>query len=168
MSVKIVTGDLFEEIKLVSPTVDLIVIPHVVNNCRVASAGFVRPLYSAFPDAYTEYMESSQELGTNSYWRDGRILVVNMMAQDKFPSSTRRRAVHYGHLARCMVLAALHIRKCLDTIHPQKAEIHCPKFASGIGGADERIVQEFIESLWKMYPVTIYELSAATEGKNAN
>jgi O-acetyl-ADP-ribose deacetylase (regulator of RNase III) len=172
--VKYVQGDLFSLLPYTLPTTKIIA--HVCNDVGAWGSGFVVPLGKKFPEAERAYREwaingqhhlarpnSQFELGNYQLVKvngdipqadgtsSGPVYVANIIGQHstitRSPSGTK--PIRYSALATAMA----HIGENWD------AEIHCPKFGSGLAGGNWELIEELIKELWvaKGLLVTVYE-----------
>jgi len=130
-------GDLFEFVTCGDT------ILHVCNNQGGWGAGFVIPLAERYPRTREVYMEEYTGFGSlgtiqlvhNGY---GNPMVVNLIAQDGFPSINRRRALSYDALCICFEKVVTHCAPC---------RIVMPKIGAGIAGGNWRIIETMIQEI---------------------
>lgn len=169
-AIKYVEGDVTE-----AQSTKHIYIPHVCNDIGGWGRGFVLALSSKWTAPERDYRkaaESGLQLGQviDSIAESGRVYVANMVAQHGTSSGTfsveveradgggsgffsPRPPIRYGALAKCM-------RHVAALAKQTGAEIHAPRFGSGLAGGDWNVIESMILELWSDagIPVTIYDL----------
>ena len=118
---------------------------HVCNNGHVMGSGIALEIKNRIPEAYTEYMNGSNNLGTITECRK----VINMVAQDGYGKGIRH--LNYGALARCLMFAKMRLI-------PVEYVIPYNMGADRAGGGWE-IVKEMVEFFLLPNNITIVELS---------
>jgi len=166
--IKYIVGDLFEAI---SGNDKRIVIPHIVNSVGGWGSGFVLPLAKHFPMSEQEYRKWYKDgeiesygdivpfqLGKVQFVYGGRcITIANMVGQEGTGLGIDGRPpIRYSALAECM-------QEVAENARVRRAEIHAPKFGSGLSGGDWSFIEELIKECWCDcdIPVTIYSLEEA-------
>ena len=175
---KEIKGNLFDYIDNTDSDTTII-IPHCVNDLKLAGSGIIVPMFKRFPEAKTEYFKSNQVLKDTSYAYVGdnsrfeflpRFLICNMCAQTGIKSKStgpRDKVVEkpgrYAALVHCMedVKFTMSLFSDLEEcrilgIQPPKIEIHSPRFCSDRSGLDWKFVRELIEEIWCDYDTYIY------------
>lgn len=166
LSYRSVSGDLFDSINNYINAGNSgcsIVVPHVCNNINLFGAGFA----AAISDHYPIVKENFHLLGNKailgqtqfvSVYKDKKfgheLIFANMIAQNGVASHTNRRPINYAALCKCMVSVAAHIKQRDSS--ESKAQIHAPKFGSGLAGGNWLFIQDLIADIWKDFPVVIY------------
>ena len=149
---KIIKGNLFENIPEQKP----VVIAHVCNTLGKMGAGFVIPLAEHFPKVRERYLALGEwRLGHTQIVQvenDSNIWVANMIAQQGVGhDAAGRPPIRYVALVDCM-------REVARYVH--NGQVICPKFGSGLAGADWSFIESLIQEIWidAGIPVTVFEL----------
>jgi len=146
-----VNGDLFDYIQEAKYRDVPTVIPHICNNIGAWGSGFVVPLGEHFPIAKKVYLAKHNgiiglRLGEVQFpLVDENIYVANMIAQDGISSrSTGDRSRVNAKPIRYAALC-----DCLEQINKQfkGADIHAPKFGSGLAGGNWEFIEELIDEI---------------------
>jgi hypothetical protein len=181
--IKYVKGNLFE---LLPQDNCSKIIPHVCNDIGGWGSGFVVPLGKKWPHAEASYREwhsrgftcspvgLSKDLAIEGYIRpvvsfmlgevqfvqveqlpeSGMIEVANMIGQHE-TIATNPKPIRYAALAKAMWLVDWRAKQLKSETSPP-AEIHCPKFGSGLAGGNWEFIEELIKEIWADLSVTIY------------
>lgn len=162
--------DIFDTSKLCIKAQDIgtsIIIPHVCNNIDLFGAGFASAIASKYPivkdnyhllgkkflkdhPGYVQYIDVEKE---NKYTR--KITVANMIAQNGVRSYKNPRPLNYAYLVKAMVDIKGYIIKNFNSENP--AEIHTPKFGSGLAGGNWDFISCLIEDIWGNIKVVVHE-----------
>ncbi len=161
--IKVIKGDLFKNLPVTLEN-EITYIFHICNAQKQWGAGFVIPLERAFPgckDSYKKHIDflikyNREPLGTCDFisFLDG-IVVCNAVAQDNSGKRTKRLVNYAAMSASMKVLRDVILEDIKQGLSPR---IICPRFAVGIGGGSQEVVDDFIEWHWGDLDVTIYEL----------
>jgi len=125
---------------------------HIVNNHGVMGAGVAKALaekWSKVKNCYLVWSLPAKdiedvalpfELGQNQYVKvEDNVVVVNMVAQDGFPTREKPRATDYDALRKCLT-------KIAEKALVYKSKVILPAIGIGLGGAEPeeilKIVQE--------------------------
>lgn len=131
------------------------VIIHVANNRRAWGAGFVLALSQRWEAPEKAYRTAPElRLGDCQIVEvEPGLFVANMVAQDGFPSASRRCALDYEALAVCLEIVAIFAVQL-------GAEIVMPRIGCGIAGGSWELVSEVVERelCARGLLVTVYDL----------
>lgn len=117
------------------------IIIHQVNCKGVMGAGFAKQVKDKYPQLFKDYRErcmmldSTELLGTNYYYEDENIIIVNMFSQNNY--GTEARQTNYEAMAICLDK----IRK----MYPTQAIVAPYRIGCGLGGGDWNIVSKLLE-----------------------
>lgn len=139
-------------------------LPHVCNNINLFGVGFANAIGDAYPTVkqnfhmlgnkaklgYVQYVTVTQNKNT-----EHRLIVANMIAQNKVVNEKNPRPLNYEYLMKCMIDVRSQIANIQKT-YDEKIEIHCPKFGSGLAGGNWDFINELINDVWKDIPVFVY------------
>jgi hypothetical protein len=138
-----------------------IVIPHVCNNVNAFGAGFADALSNRYPVVKANFhVNGSQQLSktqfviANSINRN-RLVVANMIAQNGIINSKNKRPLHYPSLVKCMYSVKQYINN-ISSDQEFDAEIHAPKFGSGLAGGNWNFIADLIDDIWSNIDTYIY------------
>ena len=151
---KIIQGDIIAAFK----AGEIHVLVHQVNCQRVMGAGLAKQIKQAFPQHYTDYMQTTPRLGGSviTCLPDGDIYVVGIYGQDRYG-----KGLHTNYQA-----LADGLDKLVGGISPaniQRTRIGIPyKLGCGLAGGDWGVVQDIIESVEQRYNTefSIYKLGS--------
>jgi O-acetyl-ADP-ribose deacetylase (regulator of RNase III) len=138
---------------------------HIVNNLGAWGAGFVLAISNKWRKPELEYRRAGIQLGAIQVVDvEPDVSIINMCAQDGLPSRTRRRAVDYEALAKCLDTArsvVLFPRGSQGT----KGSVHMPRIGCGIAGGEWSEVEPLIiENLVHHgIDVTVYDFEEAVK-----
>jgi O-acetyl-ADP-ribose deacetylase (regulator of RNase III) len=127
-------------------------IVHINNNLGTWGGGFVLAVSDKWPVARRVYIDEKDYLlgDIQIVPVEDDILVINMIAQDDFPTNEFPVAVDYEALADCF----WEISKRL----PREYTIHAPRIGTGIAGGDWGEIESVIHRELSDYNVIIYDL----------
>lgn len=139
-----------------------VIIPHVCNNIGLFGAGFALDLKNKFPIVATNfellgkktklgYVQYVEVLKNHNYGH--KLIIANMIAQNKTISYHNKRPLNYESLVKCMI----DIRNYINGIDSDTIEIHCPKFGSGLAGGNWLFIQDLINDVWNNIQITVYQ-----------
>lgn len=117
------------------------IIIHQVNCKGVMGAGFAKQVKDKYPQLFKDYRERcmlfdyTELLGTNYYYEDDNIIIVNMFSQNNY--GTEARQTNYEAMATCLDK----IRK----MYPTQTIIAPYRVGCGLGGGDWNIVSKLLE-----------------------
>lgn len=117
------------------------IIIHQVNCKGVMGAGFAKQVKDKYPQLFKNYRERcmmfdyTELLGTNYYYEDENIIIVNMFSQNNY--GTEARQTNYEAMATCLDK----IRK----MYPTQTIIAPYRVGCGLGGGDWNIVSKLLE-----------------------
>mgnify|MGYP006269160713 CR=1 FL=1 len=125
---------------------------HINNNLGTWGGGFVLAVSDKWPEAREAYIhDHSLELGDIQIVpTSDSTLIVNMVAQDRFPIEEKPDAVDYDALADCLWQIA-------HRIDPEYT-IHAPRIGTGIAGGDWNKIEAILNEELKAFDVFIYDL----------
>ncbi len=138
-----------------------IIVPHVCNDIGAWGAGLTRALTRRWPIAEQDYRtNASNQLGSVRLvpvQNCPDIYVANMIAQHGIQTRCwdrpgMRPPIRYAALAEAMTFVGVHAEKL-------RAEIHCPRFGSGLAGGKEEVIEQMIREVWcdRGRTVVVYE-----------
>lgn len=131
------------------------IIVHVANNRRAWGAGFVLALSRRWEAPEKAYRSAPElQLGDCQIVEVGPgLFVANMVAQDGFPSASRRCALDYEALAVCLEIVAIFATQV-------GADVAMPRIGCGIAGGTWERVSEVVERelCARGVLVTVYDL----------
>ncbi len=141
----------------------VVVIPHCCNSVGAWGSGFVMAISKKWKQPEQRYREMFKgypnPLGTAEFVLvEKDMFVVNMIGQVGVQSSDNPYPLqNYKHLWNAMQ----NVKDQLDYLEQSTlklAEIHCPKFGSGLAGGHWPIIEAMIEKLWaKHFTTVVYE-----------
>ena len=143
-----VKGNLFD--KPVRPLGVCHIVPHVANDMCVMGSGFAGELVKRYPVVKSQ--NTCRELGRieiipiNTFGN-----VINMIAQHQ-TLRQNDKPIRYWALVTCMAAVAQKAEEW------GSAEIHCPKFGSGLAHGKWELIEELIGEIWAKFPVYIYDI----------
>lgn len=117
------------------------IIIHQVNCKGVMGAGFAKQVKDKYPQLFKNYRERcmmfdyTELLGTNYYYEDENIIIVNMFSQNNY--GTEARQTNYEAMATCLDK----IRK----MYPTQTIVAPYRIGCGLGGGDWNIVSKLLE-----------------------
>lgn len=117
------------------------IIIHQVNCKGVMGAGFAKQVKDKYPQLFKNYRERcmmfdyTELLGTNYYYEDENIIIVNMFSQNNY--GTEARQTNYEAMAACLDK----IRK----MYPTQTIVAPYRIGCGLGGGDWNIVSKLLE-----------------------
>lgn len=117
------------------------IIIHQVNCKGVMGAGFAKQVKDKYPQLFKDYRERcmmfdyTELLGTNYYYEDENIIIVNMFSQNNYGTETRQ--TNYEAMATCLDK----IRK----MYPTQTIVAPYRIGCGLGGGDWNIVSKLLE-----------------------
>lgn len=138
-----------------------VIMPHVCNNIGLFSAGFAGAVKNEFPIVATnfELLGTKTKLGYVQYINvikntvnNNKLIVANMISQNKIVSRNNIRPLNYEYLVKCMI----DVRNYISNLRDDRIEIHCPKFGSGLAGGDWKFINYLVQDIWYNIPVYIY------------
>ena len=143
-----------------------IIIPHVCNNIDLFGAGFAHAVSEKYPEVknnyhllgkkflkdnpgYVQFIDVDYEKRYNR-----RLVIANMISQNGIKSFKNPRPLNYAYLVKSMV----EVKKFIVTNFNKdnQAEIHCPKFGTGLAGCNWFFISELINDIWKDIKVVVY------------
>jgi hypothetical protein len=150
-----------------------IYIPHVCNDIPAWGRGFVNAITARWgPGPRERYLNWGQGRGLENFTGEpqvvmqsefelggvqllqlpNRVFLFNMVAQKGVRGSRNVIPLKYDALVTCM--------KSLPPILQPGAEIHCPKFGSGLAGGRWAMIEQLIQLIWtdKGIPAIVYGL----------
>jgi O-acetyl-ADP-ribose deacetylase (regulator of RNase III) len=127
-------------------------IMHINNNVGTWGGGFVLAVSDKWPIARKVYLDDkSLMLGDIQIIPvEENISVINMVAQDDFPTNEFPVAVDYEALADCFWEITRRV--------PTKVTLHAPRIGTGIAGGDWNEIELRIHQELGDYNVIIYDL----------
>lgn len=128
---------------------------HINNNLGAWGGGFVLAVSEKWIEPEVEYRRAIQkqeiELGDIQIVPiEDFAVVVNMVAQDGFPTDKRPCAIDYEALAECL-------RKIAKRLPPQYS-INLPRIGTGIGGGDWNVIEEILNNELADYEINVYDM----------
>ena len=143
-----------------------IIIPHVCNNLDLFGAGFANAIANEYPQVknnyhmlgkkflqehpgYVQFIDVEYEKQYNR-----RLVIANMISQNGIKSFKNPRPLNYAYLVKSMVEVKKFIVTNFNKDNP--AEIHCPKFGTGLAGGNWFFISELINDIWKDIKVVVY------------
>ena len=125
---------------------------HINNNVGTWGGGFVLSVSDKWPVARRVYVgDETLVLGDIQIVPvEEGVSVVNMVAQDEFPTQERPVAVDYEALADCLWLANHHL--------PPETVIHAPRIGTGIAGGDWGTIERLLNAEMPDRQIIIYDL----------
>ena len=146
---------------------DIVVIPHVCNNIKKFGAGFTNSLNRTFGKGpYETYMkmDCGSSNGLKNFLggisvcnikNEGKIYVVNMIAQEGIIGALNPKPIKYWALMHCMervkeFIGGLRSENPVPGINnfSRDVVIHCPKFGSQLSAGNWSLIKELIEEIW--------------------
>jgi hypothetical protein len=170
------SGDIFSFLKETKLKSDLVVLPHVTNNCNAWGSGFVLPLAKNIPGVKSSYHKfcadqtdesslNNTKFGVestykkkNAYWLLGEVDYFKSEPED---NTTNKhivvanmcaqelgglRPLHYNYLVKCMEDVEDYVADL--QLNDCPTEIVTVKFASGLAGGNWDFVSELINDCW--------------------
>jgi hypothetical protein len=124
---------------------------HIVNDKSVWGSGFVLALSRRWKEPELMYRAiPTKELGMIQAVKvENDIIVVNMIAQTLYKTYSNKVPLNYTALVKCL-------KKVNKLAIANNATIHAPKFGSGLGGGNWKVIEQLIEEIITV-PVFIYE-----------
>lgn len=141
------------------------VIAHICNNRGAWGAGFVMALSARWSQPEAAYRKWSRNfdgnlpLGDLQYVNVGpQLTVVNMVAQDGFPTPERPQAVRYVAVGRCLFKLSFEWHPQIGS-HPTSTVV-MPRIGVGLGGGSWDRISQIIEARLSSQdiPVVVYDL----------
>jgi len=125
---------------------------HINNNLGAWGGGFVLAISEKWPRAEKAYRALKEyELGFIQVVPvDENLVVVNMVAQNGFPSDEQPVAVDYSALEDCLWLA--------NRTLPKDVSIHAPRIGTGIAGGDWNEIEVILANEMPDRDINIYDL----------
>ena len=149
-------------------------IPHVCNNINLFGVGFANAIANQYPVAKENFhmLGSKAKLGYVQYvlaeqnkLTEHKLIVANMIAQNKVIGEKNPRPLNYEFLVKCMIDVRSQIQN-LSKTYDEKVEIHCPKFGSGLAGGNWDFINTLIEDIWSEIPVYVYSVAKKYHAKS--
>jgi len=141
-----------------------VIIPHVCNNINLFGAGFAACLADRYPVVKENFhmLGNKSKLGYVQYITvekdekyNHKLIIANMIAQNRTISPNNRRPLNYEYLIKCMIDVRNHVID-FQKMNDAKLEIHCPKFGSGLAGGDWKFISKLMEDIWYEIPIFVY------------
>jgi hypothetical protein len=161
MGITYIIGDVIKESIACNHTT---VIPHICNNKGAWGAGFVLALSKVWKrpeNSYKRWYKSDTNFALGMCQAvkvEKDISVINMVAQDGFPSKEKPVAVDYQALETCLA-------KVNNWVNDRKKEnkkgyidIAMPRIGCGIGGGTWEVVESIINKTLTNQMVYVYSL----------
>jgi len=145
---------------------DIVVIPHVCNNIKKFGAGFTNSLNRTFGKGpYETYMkmDCGSSNGLKNFLggisvcnikNEGKIYVVNMIAQEGVRSGLNPKPIRYWALMKCMervkeFIGGLKEIADYDGNNPNReVVIHTCRFGSDLAMGNWEFIKELIDEIW--------------------
>ena len=165
--VNVLRGDIFNSaVKLANAGNNgcSVILPHVCNNIDLFGAGFAAAVAKNYPIVKENFhlLGNQAALGHVQFisvYKDRthahEIIFANMIAQNGVVGGNNRRPLNYLALVKCMTTISAYLKNNFD--HDHRAQIHAPKFGSGLAGGNWKFIQELITDIWHHQTVFIYE-----------
>lgn len=167
-----INQDLFLSIEelLISLNSTTIIVPHVCNNADIFGGGFTAGIVKYYPIVRDNYHMLGlsflkKNLGHVQFIvakenkkNNNKIIFANMIAQNGTISRNNPRSLNYLALCKSMVSVSSYIKNNIDP-NEQQAQIHCPKFGSGLAGGNWNFIQDLISDIWSDLDIFIYDNS---------
>lgn len=117
------------------------IVVHQVNCVGKMNTGLSKQIKDKYPQLFKDYRERcmmfdyTELLGTNYYYEDENIIIVNMFSQNNY--GTEARQTNYEAMATCLDK----IRK----MYPTQTIVAPYRIGCGLGGGDWNIVSKLLE-----------------------
>lgn len=117
------------------------IVVHQVNCVGKMNTGLSKQIKDKYPQLFKDYRERcmmfdyTELLGTNYYYEDENIIIVNMFSQNNY--GTEAQQTNYEAMATCLDK----IRK----MYPTQTIVAPYRIGCGLGGGDWNIVSKLLE-----------------------
>lgn len=142
-----------------------VIIPHVCNNVNAFGAGFAADVADRFPEVKENFhlLGKNAKLGHTQFietyidkTNKNKLILANMIAQNRLVSKNNPRPLNYGSLAICMYNIRNYAYNLAKNSETNRVEIHAPKFGCGLAGGNWHFIMELINDIWSDLDVFIY------------
>lgn len=150
---------------------NLRLIVHICNNLGGWGRGFVNSISSQWKEPEKEYRKWFNEnrliTGNNKLplgsWRmvpveNGKIMVVNMIAQDEYVSSSNPVAIRYSALFMCFSGVKQWIDNFRESNPNTYISVHGPRLGAGLANGDWKTIEGIVDVCLTGEDVFIYDL----------